>query len=662
MMEKNEQRFAVLSSPKMAALELAAIFLLWVTAIWGALLPGGFYWQAGSVVGIVFVVLFSLIKRRPGWAHSGFRLDNFVPSFLGVGLSLLLLLLILTAIVKLTGLTFHPVSQKRIFNTIVRGVFQEAFFLGVLFHRWHDLLRNPRAAVLANAISFSFVHLPDPFFVLITCAGGIFFGTLFLRFRNVWVIGLAHGVLGLFIASAFHTQGFLTSMKIGPPQLAPFTRIVSKEWMSGSRFGMGSHSLVREQFGQTLFPIEKVGATFDLRNDEMNQKRIADFLTNPNRVFCAIIEDDFFRYVDPELRSRLFVLSDLRIWKRRIVINREFWIKFLFGNGDLPVLGAFRDRVFLVSNKSSDGKSAPGGIKPSGSAMSRLEEQLEQNAKFGIASAPFPEGLDWFNVSRPLKMSELKGKVILLDFWTFCCINCMHVIPELKRLEALYPNELAVIGVHSAKFSNEKDSENIRQSVMRYEVHHPVINDSGFILWQSYGVHAWPTLVMIDPEGHAVLTISGEGHFDILNQAVQFLIYRAKTKGILNQNPLPLFYEGDKMQQSSHRRWPESILAFPGKIFADESGLVISDSNHNRILIADFSGQILEAIGRGTAGRSDGDFQTAEFNHPQGIFRDGNQIYVADTENHLIRHVDLAKKKWKPLRAPASRGALFTEN
>ncbi len=634
-----------------AILELGAIFVLWVTAIWSALLPGGFYWQAGSIVGMVFIVLFSLWARRPGWSHLGFRLDNFASSLVGVGLVLLLLILILAAIVQWSGLSFQPLTQKRIFNTLVRGVLQEAFFLGFLFNRWNDLLCNPRAAVLANAISFSFIHLPNPFFVFLTCAGGIFFGTLFLRFRNVWVLGLAHGVLGLFVASAFRAEGFLNTMTIGPAQLAPLAQTVSKEWAEGDRFGMGSHDLIPAQFGNVSYKIEKVSGHFDVENDETNKKLVTAFLTDQARVFCVIMERDYDRLISPGLKGRLFVLGDERIWKRRIHLGQEFWSKFLRGNGGVPVLGAFRERVLLISNKAPVRSAAVRELTLSEPQMSRLEEQLEHNAKLGIRAVPFPEGPDWFNVSRPLQMSELKGKVVLLDFWTFCCINCMHVIPELKRLEKRYPDELAVIGVHSAKFSSEKDSENIRQSVMRYEVRHPVINDSEFILWQAYGVHAWPTLVLIDPEGHVALTISGEGHFELLNQAVQFLIRRAESKGIANRNPLPLSYEGGKMQQS--------ILAFPGKVFADQSGLVISDSNHNRILVTDFSGHILEAVGRGSIGRSDGDFTSSAFHHPQGVFRDGQDIYVADTENHLIRHIDLNAKTVKTIAGTGKRGGFI---
>ena len=114
----------------------------------------------------------------------------------------------------------------------------------------------------------------------------------------------------------------------------------------------------------------------------------------------------------------------------------------------------------------------------------------------------------WLNTDRPLSLAALRGKIILLDFWTYCCINCMHVLPDLKRLEEKYPRELVVIGVHSAKFTNERETENIRQAILRYEIVHPVVNDRNFVNWRAYGVRAWPTLMVIDAEGCVVGTVS----------------------------------------------------------------------------------------------------------------------------------------------------------
>ncbi|RMD70135.1 MAG: thiol-disulfide isomerase, partial [Gammaproteobacteria bacterium] len=125
----------------------------------------------------------------------------------------------------------------------------------------------------------------------------------------------------------------------------------------------------------------------------------------------------------------------------------------------------------------------------------------------------FPQGLPWLNVSRPLTMKDLRGKVVILDFWTYGCINCMHILPDLRRLEKRFGHKLAIIGVHSPKFENEKRLETLRQVILRYDIEHPVVNDTGFTLWRAYGVRAWPTLIVIDPEGKVVGQVAGEGHY-----------------------------------------------------------------------------------------------------------------------------------------------------
>src|SRR5678810_1179159 len=101
------------------------------------------------------------------------------------------------------------------------------------------------------------------------------------------------------------------------------------------------------------------------------------------------------------------------------------------------------------------------GCRPSSTASSALTSPPVVSPfqdKDGPDAPEFPGALQWFNIDRPLSLKELRGKVVLLDFWTYCCINCMHVIPDLKKLEAKYSKELVVIGVHSAKFENEKQT------------------------------------------------------------------------------------------------------------------------------------------------------------------------------------------------------------
>lgn len=251
----------------------------------------------------------------------------------------------------------------------------------------------------------------------------------------------------------------------------------------------------------------------------------------------------------------------------------------------------------------------------------------------------FPAGLDWLNASGPIQLRELRGKFVLLDFWTYCCINCIHILPELKKLERAHPNHLVVIGVHSAKFAAERDSKNIAEAVQRYQIEHPVVNDANLTLWRRFGVNAWPTVVLIDPEGYAVWGTSGEITFEQVDAVLKPAISFYRKHKLLDETPLRFDLEARKASPTP--------LRFPGKVLADEAGsrLFIADSNHNRIVVARFDGSLVEVIGSGQSGASDGDFSNAQFNQPQGMALDGQTLYVADTENHLLRKVNLATKR-----------------
>lgn len=245
----------------------------------------------------------------------------------------------------------------------------------------------------------------------------------------------------------------------------------------------------------------------------------------------------------------------------------------------------------------------------------------------------------WLNTDKPLSIAGLRGKVILLDFWTYGCINCIHIIPDLKKLEAKYSNQLVVIGVHSAKFTNEGDTENIRQIILRYGIEHPVANDADFKIWEQYGVNAYPTQVIIDPSGYVVNAAVGEGFAAEIDKVIGATIDDFRKKGLLDEKPLKFALERAKVGSLP--------LAFPGKVLADAGlkRLFIADSNHNRIVVTDLNGKFIETVGNGKAAWSDGDFSAASFNRPQGLAVDGTNLYVADTENQRIRLVDLKTKK-----------------
>ncbi len=247
-------------------------------------------------------------------------------------------------------------------------------------------------------------------------------------------------------------------------------------------------------------------------------------------------------------------------------------------------------------------------------------------------------GKSWLNTAGPISLRDLKGKIVLIDFWTYCCINCMHVLPDLDYLEKKFGKQIVVIGCHSAKFDNEKDTENIRRAIMRYEIKHPVINDAEMKVWRKFGIQAWPTLIMIDPEGKYLGEASGEGNRELLEGIIERLIAYHRAKGTLDETPVKFALENEKVQPTP--------LRFPGKILADEAGdrLFISDSNHNRIVITTLAGKLVEVVGNGRFGSANGAYDKAEFNRPQGMALVGQTLYVADTENHMLRAVNLTDK------------------
>ena len=291
-------------------------------------------------------------------------------------------------------------------------------------------------------------------------------------------------------------------------------------------------------------------------------------------------------------------------------------------------------------------------------AQEKQEEKKPMPPKIGIFEgnvyAPdFPSGLEWLNTEKPLSLRDLRGKIVLLDFWTYCCINCMHIIPDLKKLEAKYANQLVVIGVHSAKFQNEKGTEQIRQAALRYEIEHPIINDKDFEVWQSYTARSWPTLVLINPKGKIVATHAGEGVFDVFDTFIGKLADYFRARNELVETPVKF-----KLEKFSA---PPSLLAYPGKVLADEKSdrLFISDSNHNRIIITSLDGMVQDVIGDGAIGKRDGGFAEAEFNHPQGVALDGDTLYICDTENHLIRKADLKARTVETLVGTGEQAKKF---
>ena len=224
----------------------------------------------------------------------------------------------------------------------------------------------------------------------------------------------------------------------------------------------------------------------------------------------------------------------------------------------------------------------------------------------------------------------------------------MHIFPQLRKLERKYSSELVVVGVHSAKFPTEKENDSLVSAVRRCELEHPVINDAEFRVWQQYSCRAWPTLMFIDPQGNVIGKHEGELTFEQFDTLLSGMVAEFDQAGMMQRSPLP----------TRTPAGPEHALSFPGKVLADEAGerLFIADTNHNRILVSSFDGDVRLVIGSGDEAFEDGPLAVAAFNHPQGMAIDGDLLYVADTENHAIRCVDLQAGRVETIAGTGEQG------
>jgi sugar lactone lactonase YvrE len=258
---------------------------------------------------------------------------------------------------------------------------------------------------------------------------------------------------------------------------------------------------------------------------------------------------------------------------------------------------------------------------------------------------PLPPGAPWFNVQRPLTSADLRGRVVLLDFFTPGCINCIHVLPDMARLEHEFDGRLLVLGVNSPKFSASQRSANIDGFIARYHIRHPIVTDKGMTLWKAYHVFAWPTQILLGPDGKIVGRFVGEGQYAQIREAVIRTLAKARQDNTLVQTALPL-----KPPPATTKG-----LLQPGKIAVSQHYIAISDSGHNRIVLLNRNGKVIRIIGSGTVGAKDGAPGTASFSGPQGLVFHADALYVADTGNQLIRRIALASGRVRTVAGNGER-------
>ncbi len=291
----------------------------------------------------------------------------------------------------------------------------------------------------------------------------------------------------------------------------------------------------------------------------------------------------------------------------------------------LLLLGA----VVSTACSDSDTDSTPAATPDSGAAS-------PDSAAVSDMAPELVGGVAWLNTPEPLRLSDqLAGHVVLLDFWTFGCVNCLHMIPVLRDVEEQFTDTAFVtIGVHSAKFESEGDAQNIQFAMQHYGVQHPVIVDSELVVWNNYGVWGWPTLILLDSTGQERDRWSGETPASTVATAIQALLDEGAADGTLTGSPLNYLVDPNEASTTP--------LLFPTKILAMADGrLAIADSAHHRIVIVNDDGTTSDIIGSGIEGLSNGPVASAQLARPQGMTVHNGALLIADTENHVIRSVDL---------------------
>ena len=281
---------------------------------------------------------------------------------------------------------------------------------------------------------------------------------------------------------------------------------------------------------------------------------------------------------------------------------------------------------------------------------SSMDEEL------GPVRAPELDGaVAWLNTPAPLTLAQLRGKIVLLDFWTYGCINCLHVLPDLQRLQAKFADVLVVIGIHAAKFDNERSTENIRRTLQRLGIGHPVANDAQFAIWQAYTVRAWPTQVLIDPRGYVVGTATGEGHGAQLEEVITAVAAVFDAGGHARPHAASADAGGDR---GTPGRWRSPARCSPTRRDRGSSSPTpVTTASSRRTWPGASSACSATARQAATMARAG----SARFRAPQGMALDGDTLWVADAGNHSIRRIDLvtragdARRPARGGRPPGSR-------
>jgi sugar lactone lactonase YvrE len=240
-----------------------------------------------------------------------------------------------------------------------------------------------------------------------------------------------------------------------------------------------------------------------------------------------------------------------------------------------------------------------------------------------------PQSLEWLNVDQPPSLSALRGRACVLAFVNAGSTWSLRVLQQLAQQQARHGGRLQVLAIDVPRFDHERDSRQVAQRFASHDFGFPVAHDRDWAAWQHFGIEAWPTLLLVDPDGELRARFVGDGHGRTLELRINELLADADASA----TPLPLRAQVE----------PSMPLRFPGGLALGGKYLYVADSGHHRVLECDQAGRVLRQFGTGRAGFLDGAAETASFNRPLRLSAHHGSLYVADGGNHAIRRIDLRR-------------------
>jgi len=236
--------------------------------------------------------------------------------------------------------------------------------------------------------------------------------------------------------------------------------------------------------------------------------------------------------------------------------------------------------------------------------------------------------LSWMNVT-PLRLAAMRGHPVVLLFWNSSSAHCYNALQSTAQLAARFRGSVFFVAVHVPKFDFERDGSNALEVMHRKGAVLPLANDADWATWQHYEVGAWPTAILIDPEGKIRQTFIGDREIDGMAQVLDVLSdeYFDRSPGIAEPPRLTA--------PAQH-----NALSGPGGLAVSANRLYVADTGHHRILECTHDGRVLRRIGNGNRDFVDGLADTSGFNNPRGLLLSQDRLYVADSGNHALRRID----------------------